>query len=325
MKTRNVMRHFLAICCVLGAVAAPGFAQQAAKPQAPAAAAPKQATAPKTPEEGPNKIVLKVGSKNYTQGDMEFLISSLTPQMQQVVSRQGKKPLGEQYAVMSLLSQQAEKDHLDASSEFRQKMALQLLQGLAQMEYAKLGAEISVSPDEIKQYYDTHPADFDSAQVREVIIRKQPEGAGKDVPGLPAVEAKARVEEIRKALGAGTDPKQVSEKYSTENAVMIDAEPRSVSHGKLVPVLDKAAFELKDGEVSEPLETPQAIAFLQVVGHTHADLKEVSEEIENGIHEQKVEAAVQELKNKSSIWMDEEYFKGPAEAATGESPAPPQQ
>ena len=154
-----------------------------------------------------------MGDKNYTQSDMEFLINSLSPQMQQAVAQQGRKPLGDQYAVMSVLSQQAEKDHLDASTTFRQKVALQQLQALAQAEYEKLAAEIKVSPEEIKQYYDGHASEFDAAQVREFIILKQPEASKEGTPGLPSKEALARADEIRKALTAGTDPKQIAEKY----------------------------------------------------------------------------------------------------------------
>ncbi len=325
MKTSKVLSQVLTAFFLAGVVAMTGYAQQSATPKSAAPEAAKKIGEPKAAEEGPNKVVLKVGSKSFTQSDMEFLINSLSPQMQQMVARQGRKPLGDQYALMSVLSQQAEKDHLDASTTFRQKMALQQLQALAQAEYEKLAGEIKVSPEEVKQYYDGHASEFDAAQVREFIIRKQPEGAKEGTPGLPSKEALARADEIRKALASGTDPKEVSEKFSVENTVMIDAEPRSVQHGKLVPALDKAAFELKDGEVSEPLDTPQAMAFLQVVGHSHSELKDVSEDIENALHQKKIEAAVQDLKSKSTIWMDEGYFKTPTETAADPSAAPQQQ
>jgi len=87
----------------------------------------------------------------------------------------------------------------------------------------------------------------------------------------------------------------------------------------LLPALDKAAFELKDGGVSDSLDTPQALVFLQVVGHHHADQKEVAADIENTLRQQKLEAELAGLRTKTNVWMDEDYFKSQA------APAPPQQ
>lgn len=324
MKIHSVRKQFLMTLFLSGVAASLVYAQQAARPKPAAPAAAKPASPAKPATEGPGKVVLKVGSQNFTQADMDFLVESLSPQIQQAVAQQGRKPLGEQYAVMALLSQLAEKDHLEASPEFRRQMALHRLQSLAQAEYGKLAKDIKVSPEEISQYYSAHASEFDQAQVREFLILKQPEGAKEGTPGLSAQEAKLRADQIRKALADGTDPKKVAEKFSVPNTVKIDAEPRTLRHGQLVAVLDKAAFELKDGEISEPLDTPQALAFLQVAGHSRPELKDVSEDIENTLHQQKVQTAVEELKSKTTIWMDEGYFKGPAKA-TDSSARPPKQ
>jgi peptidyl-prolyl cis-trans isomerase C len=293
-----------------------GTAQQTPAPK-PAAPAPAPAA-----KETPEKVVMKVGPQSYTEGDLEFLISSLSPQLQHAVALQGKKPLGDQFAMMAVLSQQAEKDHLDNSESFHRQMALHRMQALAEAEYQKLAEETKVSTEEISQYYTQHSTDFDEAEVREIVIRKKAEGAKDDAPGLTSAEAHTRAEEIRKALAAGTDPKKVADQYAAENMVMLDAEPRTIKRGQLIAALDKAAFGLKDGEFSEPYENPQALAFLQVVGHKHEALKDVSSNIENTLHEQKVQAAVDDLKKKTTVWMDEDYFKAPQETPAAAEPEP---
>jgi parvulin-like peptidyl-prolyl isomerase len=322
MRNHSIIKQVLLASFLTAALSLCGKAQQApaAKPAAPAPEKPV-ATAP---QESPEKVVLKVGTQSFTKADMEFLISTLSPQLQQVVAQRGKKPLGDQYAMMAALSQQGEKDHLDASATFRQQMALHRLQALAQAEYEKVAEDIKVSPEEINQYYTAHAKDFDQAEVREFVIRKRAEGAKEDAPGLPAAEAHARAEEIRKALTAGTDPKKVAEQFAAENTIMVDAEPRAVKHGQLIAALDKAAFELKDGAVSDPFENDKAVAFLQVVGHKHQELKEVSSDIENTLHEQKVQETVEGLKSKANVWMDSDYFAGPSEPAEPQSSGPQQ-
>jgi hypothetical protein len=311
------------------AAPAPGKTATSATPakKAPSAtpAKPAAKATPATPAattEDPKKVVMKVGTQSFTEADLDFLVGSLSPQLQKAVAVQGKKPLGDQYAVMAALSEQAEKDRLDASSDFREELALHRLQALAQAEYRKMSGEIKVTPEEINQYYAGHSTEFDQAQVREVVIRKKADDAKEGAPGLSATDAHSRADEIRKALTAGTDPKKVVEQFAVENNVQIDAEPRVVKRGELIAALDQAAFSLKDGAFSDPFENAQALAFLQVVGHTRQDLKDVSEDIENTLHDQKLQAAVEDLKTKANVWMDEQYFKVPGESAPPANPAP---
>jgi peptidyl-prolyl cis-trans isomerase C len=319
MTIRKISKQAVLSLLATGILSLAGIAQQApaTAPPAPAPEKPAGATS-----ENPKKVVLKVGTQNYTVADMDFLIGTLSPRLQVVVAQQGKKPLGDQFAMMAMLSQQAEKDRLDATEDFREEMALHRLQTLAEAEYRKMSDGIKVSPEEINQYYTAHASEFEEAQVREIIIRKKADGAEKDAPGLTSADAHARAEDIRKALEAGTDPKKVADQYKVENTVMFDSEPRMIKRGQLIADLDKAAFELKDGAVSQPFENAQALAFLQVVGHRHQELKEVSDNIEKTLHEQKLQSAVDELKKNSSIWMDDQYFKAPAESPAAPSSEP---
>ncbi|MGE5326326.1 MAG: peptidyl-prolyl cis-trans isomerase [Deltaproteobacteria bacterium] len=304
------------------AAAPAGAKTQSSKPASaatkPAAATPSSAAT----QDDPKKVVMKVGTLSFTAADMDFLVSSLSPQLQRAVAVQGKKPLGEQYAMIAALSQQAEKDSLEKSADVQQELAFQRLQALAQAEYRKISDDIKVTPEEIKQYYDGHGDEFEQAQVREIVIRKKADDAKADAPGLSAAEAHARADEIRKAFSAGTDPKQVTEKFALENAVQIDAEPRVVKRGDLIPALDEAAFKLKDGSLSDPFENAQALAFLQVVGHTRQDLKDATETIADNLHNQKLEAFVEELKKKANVWMDDQYFTVPAQPSQPAIQAP---
>ncbi|HEV2352560.1 MAG TPA: peptidyl-prolyl cis-trans isomerase [Terriglobia bacterium] len=270
--------------------------------------------------------MIKVADHKVTQGEIDFLISNLNPQAKQQISAEGRRPLGEEYVKVLLLSHRAESEHLENSPEVRNRIELQRTQMLAQAEYEKMSNEVKVSPDEVGKYYTEHHPDFETAQVLEFVVRKKPEGAKEGTPGFPAEEAKAKADAMRKALATGEDAKKVSKDFAVTNVVMIDAEPRTIRRGQLLPALDKSAFELKDGEVSMPLETPQAIVFLQIVGHHTAEQKDVTTDIENRIRQQKLDEEMADLRKKTDVWLDDDYFKGPAAPAapgTPQAPVPP--
>jgi parvulin-like peptidyl-prolyl isomerase len=291
---------------------------------APTPAASKPASlAVETPEPA-DKVVLKVGAKQFTKADMDSLIGSLTPQAQQAIATQpqAKQKLGDQYALIVMLSQQAESRHLDQTPEFAHKLAFQKQQLEAQTVLEQINQQAKITPEEIQQYYTTHAADYDEITVRQIVVRKKVEpqaGTGNAQPstGLAPEEAKARAAAIRKELMAGTDIKKVMEDFKAPTDVIIEAEPRKTRRGAMRPEMEKVAFALKDGEVSDPIDVPQALIFFQVTGHSHAELKAVTPDIEKSLRQQKIDSALAEVKKNSNLWMDEKYFGTSPKAQEG--------
>ena len=295
--------------------ATPHPAPAASKPASPAV------TAPLTND----KVVLTVGDKKFTKADIDELIAGLTPQMQRAIATEGKKSLGDQYAMVVALSHQAELQHLDQRPDFIHKLAFQKEQLEAQAAFEALSEQAKVTPENIQQYYTAHSNDYDEITVRQIIVRKKaPEPktdpahpAAPAGPGLAAEDAKAKADAIRKAFVAGTDVKKIIEDFKAPGDIIIDAEPRSVRHGGMRPDMEKVAFALKDGEVSEPVDVPQALVLFQVVKHSHSDLKDVTPEIEKKLRQEKVEASIDGVKKNANIWMDQEYFGSPAKPEAG--------
>lgn len=321
MEKKNPAHLVLAIILLATFVVPAASAQKSA---APATSAKASSTTSGTASAAngaasTDKVVMKVGASQVTQSEIDAIISNLNPQAQQTLAAQGRRPLGDEYVKVLLLSQQAANDHLESSPEVHRRLELQRVQTLAQAEYEKMAGEVKVSPDEIGQYFAAHQPEYETAQVREYVVRKKQPGAKDGAVGISAEEAKTKADSMRKALAAGTDPKKVAQDFALPNVVMSDAEPRTIRRGQLLPALDKAAFDLKDGGVSDSLDTPQALVFIQVVGRHHADQKDVAPDIENALRQQKLEAELAGLRNKTDVWMDEDYFK------TQAAPSSPQQ
>jgi hypothetical protein len=257
--------------------------------------------------------VLKVGDESVTQGEIERFIQGLSPQAKEALAKQGRRPLGDQYVLMLLLSQEALGHHLDSTAAFQEILALRRRQLLATTEYQEIVRQSPVTPEEISSYFAAHQSEFEEAQIQEVVIRKKPEGAKEGTPGLTAEEAKTRAEEIRKVLSSGDDPKKVAEKYQVPNVVRVDAEPILVRRASMRADMEKAAFELKDGQLSEVFDLGQSLVFFKVVSHRAQELKSASSQIENTLRQQKINSALDALKKKAKVWMDDAYFAAPSQ------------
>ena len=329
MKNKSVRTTCLSTMFLIIVLACAAGAQQSQAPPKPVqGAVPPPSTSVGTPATpgapASEKIVLKVGATQVTQAQIQLVISALSPRAKQVVAAQGLRAVAEEYVKMLLLFQRALEEHLDASPALSSQLELQRAQTLAEAEYQKMSSEAKASQEEISEYFIEHPSEFETVQVREFLIRKRPQGVEDPKQGLTAEEARTKAEAIRKALLAGTDMGKVAEDFATpNNAVMlIDPKPRSFRRTQLVPAIEKAAFDLKDGEVSEPVDTPQAFMVVKVFGHQHPELKEVAAEIETKLLQQKLDAEIDNLRKKAGVWIDEDYFKAKTEA-TPPSAAPP--
>jgi hypothetical protein len=289
--------------------------------QAPAGPAPSAAAAAQSPSL--DKIVLKVGDESVTQGEVDGFIQGLSPQTQKTLATQGRRSLGDEYALMLILSQDALRHHLDSTPSFHQMLALRRRQLLATTAYQEIVRQAAVTPEEISKYFAAHPSEFDEVRIHQVVIRKKPEGAKEGTPGLTAEEAKTRAEEVRKALSSGDDPKKVAEQFQVANVVRVDAEPYAVRRGTLRADMEKAAFELKDGQVSEVFDLPQSLVFFKVASHKVGELKDVSSQVENTLRQQKINSALEELKKTANVWLDDAYFAAPSQPGGQEAVKPP--
>ena len=323
MKNKRVWGVFLLV--ILAACGA--AAQQPGTPPKPREGGAAPSTSASTPATTPGaessqKVVLKVGATQVTQSEIDSLVSGLGSPAKVIVTTQGRRPVGEEYVKMLLLSQRALEEHLDSTPALHSQLELQRDQTLAEAEYQKMASQVKISPDDVSQYFTAHQAEFETVQVREFLIRKRPSGADPKV-GFTAEDAKTHAESIRTALLAGTDPDKVAETFEDPPRIMlVDRQPRTLRRAEMIPALEKATFDLKDGSVSEPVDTPQALLVVKLLRHQHPELKEVATEVENKLRQQKLDMEIDHMREKAGVWMDEDYFKrGPA-ATSGSAVQP---
>ncbi len=211
-----------------------------------------------------------------------------------------------------MLSQKAIADHLDLTPEVSRELALNRLQVLSNAEFADLMSKAKPTSEEIKQFYSTHPSEYDEVRIRRLFIWKQHEGG----QGLSPLEATARADKIRQAIISGTSPKKIAAELNNSNDGLLDPDPLTFPRGELPATMEKVAFALKGGEWGVVEDTPARLVLVQLVKHDQRDFEEVSSLIEDRLQGQKMQAMLNDLKKKAGIWMDKEYF------ATAGAPIP---
>jgi len=261
------------------------------------------------PSSGAGRIVLKVGNVQVTQADFESRINDIEPQGdadKEGPSDKDRHKLGDDYASVLMLSQQAVASHLDSSIEVSRQLAVARLQVLSDVEFASLMRQAQPTTEEVGKYYAAHFSDYDQVQIRRLFIWKQKENS-KD-GALSSQAARERADTIRQAYAAGTSERKLAEDLIKSGDGMFDLEPLSFPRGELSPQMEKVAFTLKEGKWSEVQDTPAALLLIQLVKRSRQQLGAVTLIIEKELQGQKMQVMLDDLKKNAGIWMDEQYF-----------------
>ena len=171
----------------------------------------------------------------------------------------------------------------------------------ADVEYLLIGAEALaaaqvISDQAVADFYEKNAAQFatpDMVRARHILILSDAKASPED-----QAKAKARIEDAAKRLKNGEDFAKVAKDVSEDpGSAQNGGELGWFAHGQMVPEFDKAAYELKDGQVSEPVKTDFGWHLIQTEEHKAAGqrpLAEVKEEIRTRLAQNEAAGKVQE-------------------------------
>jgi parvulin-like peptidyl-prolyl isomerase len=306
---RLVYRAFLLSVCF----AAIGQAQaQPGDSSKPAENASSTSTT-STSSANKDKVILKDGDLQITQGTFEQYISDL--ETTQGAADLSRKSLAENYSSLLMLSQQAKANNLQDNPLVQRQMAIDRMQILSNAEFTRLKQQAQPTPQQIKAYYDAHLEDYDVVQIRRVFIMGNPNATGS--PNLTPERAKAMAAQVKQAIASKQDVFAIIK--STPHGltdVVADTDPLTFQRGELPPQMDKAAFGLKEGQWTQLADGPNEFVFIQLVKNSRKDLNDVSSQIQKKLEADNLRDELKALKEKTGIWMDEEYFASKAPVPT---------
>lgn len=262
-------------------------------------------------------VVLTVGNEKITRSMFEQIIASFNEQQRaQLQTPEARRQLAEQIAELKMMAQEGRQRGLDKSPALQARIALQAEQTLAQAVYQEM---IQQKPDEalLQRYYEQHKQQWEEATGRHILIRM----AGSRVPlregqpDLTEAQALAKAQDLRAKILAGANFAEIAKAESDDvGSGQNGGDLGSFGPGQMVEEFDAAAFSIPVGEVSQPVKTVYGYHLLLIEKRGAKPFEEVRGQIEQAVRPEIGQAAVDQLKARTSIVLDEAYF-GPAPLA----------
>ncbi|MBA7650191.1 Chaperone SurA [subsurface metagenome] len=200
------------------------------------------------------------------------------------------------------------------------KQQIQRGLGYQKLMEAQWAGKINVTEDDAKKYYSENTNEFEiPEQVRasHILIKPAPtaalrqQGVGADPnadPNEAKAKARAKTEDLLKRIKGGADFAELARANSGCPSSKQGGDLNFFSSGQMVPAFEKAAFELKVGQVSDIVETRFGYHIIKVTDHkdpNNITFEQAKGDIENTLTQKKqgelAREYIESLKAKANI------------------------
>jgi peptidyl-prolyl cis-trans isomerase C len=260
-------------------------------------------------EKKSSKLVAEIGDIMITDGDLEARIQGLPPKYHdRFKSEKQRMAFLDRIVEMHVLAMAAKEEKMDREDSVKTRID-DAVAGILAQEYVKrrLSDKKDLSEEDIKKYYDEHLSEFTkpaSVRVDHILIKLDPKAKEKE-----ASEVLAKAQEIRAKLDAGADFAKLAAEYSDdERTKKKGGDLGFITKGRMSPDFSKAAFSLKEGEISEPVKTPLGYHIIKAGEKKAEDIlpldtvkKKIESRLNNTMKRELMEREVARLKEKYGV------------------------
>jgi len=274
-------------------------------------------------------VLAEVNSGTITTGDFDRELKNLPEYLKAMADTpQGRNEMLDTMVIRELILQQAAKDGLDKGPEIEEKLQ-DLRKRLVVESFLKkkVEAESKVSDEDMKSFYEQNKDKFKSgAQIKasHILVKSEKEAG-----------------DILAKLKSGANFEELAKKSSVDSSSAKGGDLGWFGLGSMVPVFEKAAVALKEGQISDVVKSDFGFHIIKLTGKRPAGtlpFEEVKEQIKGAIMPAKQQEVFQkikdELKKTAKITIKEDVLnsvggkteapktddKKPAETATPAAP-----
>jgi len=287
------------------------FAQEkpAAVPpaQPPAAPAPVPTTA--TPEADP--VIIYAGTVSIRKSDFEAAVKTLPAEYQSYALGPGKKQFAEDFLRMKLLAAQGMKEGLDKTPQVQKQLDLMRENLVATEELHKIENGITLTDADLKSAYEEVKKDNEQVKASHILIApKGSPAALKDKKELTDAEAKAKAEDLRKKIVAGSMKFEDAAKKESDDVESgkQGGDLGAFSKGQMVKAFEDAAFAAKAGEITPVVKTEFGYHIIKVQEHSYRSFDEMKPTLERNLRQKKLRDALDAIKESAKPSFNETYF-----------------
>jgi peptidyl-prolyl cis-trans isomerase C len=211
-------------------------------------------------------VLAKFGDKEITVADLDKVIGFLDAQKQQMIEQnpQLKEQLLRQLAQSFVIADLAKKAGYEKEADIAEQLEFLKDSFLANV-YVKreIIDKIQISDDDIKAYYKAHEAELKTPEMvraRHILFRVSDNASEEEKQKILK-----KAEEILDKIKSGEDFAQLASEFSDDTVTKTNGGDLGVfARGRMVKSFEDAAFALKQGEVSEIVETPFGYHIIKV-------------------------------------------------------------
>nr|WP_312577478.1 peptidylprolyl isomerase [Sedimentibacter sp.] len=241
-----------------------------------------------------NKLIAIVDGREVRESDYKLLMNNLGQNAAYFQGEEGRKKLVEELIMHELVYSDAIENELEKDEEFVKALNTMKKSMLQQYGLSKMLNNVTVSDDEIKEYYEKNKKLFKTGEmVRASHI---------------LVDTEEKANEILEDLTDGLSFEEAAQQYSSCPSKSAGGDLGQFGRGQMVKEFEDAAFSMKKGEISDPVKTQFGYHIIKLTDHIPArdsELEEVKEDIRKNCVMAKQDKIYidkkEELKNKYKI------------------------
>jgi peptidyl-prolyl cis-trans isomerase C len=257
-------------------------------------------------------VVAKINGVDIKQSDLDFATSEIGPQLANFPPEDRRRMLLQFVMENELMAEAAVQEGLDRGPSFEDRLKYHKRRALRDA-YFDQSERNAVSEEEAKKIYDAKVAD----------IKPEEEIHARHI--LVATEAEAK--EVKERLMKGEDFATVAKEKSKDPSAE-GGDLGFFGRGKMLKPFEDAAFALKDGEISDPVQTQFGWHIIKVEErrtHPLPTFDQVKDTIMSQLSEQKANQKLKELHEAAKIEIIDPDIKKSMDAAAAKNLVPSDQ
>lgn len=280
-----------------------------------------QGTSGTTGAKKEGQVLADVNGTTITTGDFNRELKNLPEYLKAMAETpHGRKEMLDTMVIRELILQKAAKEGLDKGPELEEKLQ-ELKKRLIVESFLKkkVESDAQVSDAELKKFYDQNVEKFKAGeQIRasHILVKSEKEAL-----------------DVQAQLKGGASFEELAKKYSADSSSAKGGDLGWFGKGAMVPVFEKAALALKEGQISEPVKSDFGYHIIKLTGTRPAGTRpyeEVKDQIKAAIMPSKQQEIFQkikeELKKNAKVTIKEDALNAMegVRGAAGGKPALPE-